>query len=519
MNYVELKQKQSQRLISFAWALEIIFCITGILIAISLSIVGLQDAELTNTEMIGIGMGFLPLFAIAIVELAKIPLVQGMLLAKSFLSKGIAALLLLLLCAMTFETMSTGLEQNIANREHTIKQNRLEVNELEQEIQLIDDKIMVLQDLKPEEIRLEEDANLKLSLSAIDGEIQNLKDRELEIRDSLKSTEIEELKRQLSGVEQAKSNETQFYKDQVAQLNNELLKLNEDEQFQLSKTIIGKNRLMDSFQARRDDIKLSMQDLKQTLDEKLVKLDRKITTINNKIIKLSSPDAETAALIANISSEISTLQSAKRDIIDDANERTNQRLDVAAAKEDQIIGLMSSKSLIKEDLAAKKNSLAKASEASFIHRLAAKIKGKNNIADLTEKDVSVIAMLFIFSIALVAAISGPLLAFLGTKNEIEESLVRKPVMKNALRKALLSFRKRMQKPKIIKEIKEVEVEVEVIKEVPVEKVVVNTVEVPKPFEVTKYVCVPVPKDASDLPQIEDMNPRDVTQLIQRGEVA
>ena len=222
MNYVELKQKQSKRLISFAWALEIIFCITGILIAISLSIVGLQDAELTNTEMIGIGMGFLPLFAIAIVELAKIPLVQGMLLAKSFLSKGIAALLLLLLCAMTFETMSTGLEQNIANREHTIKQNRLEVNELEQEIQLIDDKIMVLQDLKPEEIRLEEDANLKLSLSAIDGEIQNLKDRELEIRDSLKSTEIEELKRQLSGVEQAKSNETQFYKDQVAQLNNEL---------------------------------------------------------------------------------------------------------------------------------------------------------------------------------------------------------------------------------------------------------------------------------------------------------
>ena len=108
---------------------------------------------------------------------------------------------------------------------------------------------------------------------------------------------------------------------------------------------------------------------------------------------------------------------------------------------------------------------------------------------------------------------------MGTRNEIEESLVRKPVMKNALRKALLSFRKRMQKPKIIKEIEEVEVEVEVIKEVPVEKVVVNTVEVPKPFEVTKYVGVPVPKDASDLPQIEDMNPRDVTQLIQRGEVA
>ena len=87
MKYFELKEKQSKRLIRFAWALEIIFCITGIIIAFSLSVVGLQDANLSNTELIGIGMGFLPLFAIAIVELAKIPLVQGMLLAKSFVAK------------------------------------------------------------------------------------------------------------------------------------------------------------------------------------------------------------------------------------------------------------------------------------------------------------------------------------------------------------------------------------------------------------------------------------------------
>ena len=119
----------------------------------SLSIVGLQDAKLINAELIGIGMGFLPLFAIAIVELAKIPLVQGILLAKSSLAKGSATILLTLLCIMTFETMSTGLEQNIANREHAIKQDRLEVNEIQQEINLIDDKIIVLQELKPEEIR------------------------------------------------------------------------------------------------------------------------------------------------------------------------------------------------------------------------------------------------------------------------------------------------------------------------------------------------------------------------------
>ena len=137
MKYFELKEKQSKRLIRFAWILEIIFCITGIIIAFSLSIVGLHDAKLSNAELIAIGMGFLPLFAIAIVELAKIPLVQGMLLAKSSLAKFSAAILLTLLCVMTFETMSTGLEQNIANREHAIKQDRLEVNEIQQELSLI----------------------------------------------------------------------------------------------------------------------------------------------------------------------------------------------------------------------------------------------------------------------------------------------------------------------------------------------------------------------------------------------
>ena len=160
MKYLELKETQSKILIRFAWALEIIFCITGIIIAFSLSIVGLQDAKLSNAELIGIGIGFLPLFAIAIVELAKIPLVQGILLAKSSLAKGSATILLTLLCIMTFETMSTGLEQNIANREHAIKQDRLEVNEIQQEINLIDDKIIVLQELKPEEIRIEEAVNV-----------------------------------------------------------------------------------------------------------------------------------------------------------------------------------------------------------------------------------------------------------------------------------------------------------------------------------------------------------------------
>ena len=102
---------------------------------------------------------------------------------------------------------------------------------------------------------------------------------------------------------------------------------------------------------------------------------------------------------------------------------------------------------------------------------------------------------------------------------IEEEVTKQPILKNALRKTLLSIRKRMKEPKIIREIEEVEIEKEVIKEVPVEKLVVRNVEIPKPFEVTKYVGVPVPKDVSDLPSIDEINFLEFPQKLKAEEVA
>ena len=140
-------------------------------------------------------------------------------------------------------------------------------------------KLLSYKNSSPKKSGIEEDKNLKISLTTIDDEIQSLKAREIEIREGLRSTEVDELKRQLAGLEKSKNVETQFYKDQVAQLNDELLKLNENEQSQLSKTLIGKNRIMNNFQNRRNEIKSSMNSLKIALDEKIIKLERKINSV------------------------------------------------------------------------------------------------------------------------------------------------------------------------------------------------------------------------------------------------
>jgi hypothetical protein len=49
--------------------------------------------------------------------------------------------------------------------------------------------------------------------------------------------------------------------------------------------------------------------------------------------------------------------------------------------------------------------------------------------------------------------------------------------------------------------------------------VIRNVEIPKPFEVTKYVGVPVPKDVSDLPSTDEINFMDFPQKLKTEEVA
>ena len=64
--------------------------------------------------------------------------------------------------------------------------------------------------------------------------------------------------------------------------------------------------------------------------------------------------------------------------------------------------------------------------------------------------------------------------------------------------------KRLRNPKIVTEIKEIEVEKEVIKEVIVEKIKYEEVIKPKPVEIPIFVQVPVPTDPKDLPKMEEL---------------
>ena len=131
MNYEEAKSQTNKRLLRFAWGLEIFFCIAGVLIAFSLAFSGLaRGDELSSigfTDWLGFGVVGIVLCAIALTELVKIPTVQGILYAKSLKTKVLCSLFLMAICFLTFETMTQGLEQNIANREIAIEKPRIKL--------------------------------------------------------------------------------------------------------------------------------------------------------------------------------------------------------------------------------------------------------------------------------------------------------------------------------------------------------------------------------------------------------
>ena len=113
------------------------------------------------------------------------------------------------------------------------------------------------------------------------------------------------------------------------------------------------------------------------------------------------------------------------------------------------------------------------------------------------------------------ATAGVMLTFIATSNQLDKG-PKKQIIRRSFAKFFADLRRRVRKPKIIKEKvevekiveveKEIEVEkiVEVEKEIEVEKIVKEVIEVPTPIKVPTFISVPVPKDPDELPAIDEI---------------
>ena len=503
----ELKEKNSKFMLSFAWMLEILLCISGILIAFTLSYIGVtgESKILSLDSKLILLVGTLPLICVALTELLKIPLAKGFLLSRSLPMKGIAAIALVFICTLTFETMLTGQEQLFSLRAEQIKLQKQDENRLVEKIDLIDSQIISISGLTPSQIKKEANAGLQAQLSAINEQIDDLRKRESNLISSNKSAEANELLRQVKQLENNKNLLIKEHRKDLDSFDKEILSINKDEQTELADTALFKTRISDKYANRRDLIETRRKDNISVFNNEIFGINSRINNLNSRIAKLNEPSEVLKSNLALIAQQIIDLQNEKNEIIKSNNKIVEANVLEAKASKASIDILKENKMELTEELNVVRDNLAISSGESFMHRLAALFYGVENLADLTEEQLGSFAIIFMCSVAGVISIAGPVLAFVAVSIQMES--IKKPNKKRfkLLRVIGIALIRRIRKPRVIKEVIETEIEKEVIKEIPIEKIVYETVIKPEPVEIPVFIQVPVPTDPKDLPKMDDLN--------------
>lgn len=147
-------------LIRLAWTVEIIAALIGLTISIIVAVsAGLSDQY--EESLLGRGASMLvaglPFLLVAVVELCKIPLTFAFIAVKSTPWRILFMLFVLFLCLITFETMFNGFERNFSNLNYAIDTYKNQIEDLDAEEELMQWRIARVQTFTQEELVQETD--------------------------------------------------------------------------------------------------------------------------------------------------------------------------------------------------------------------------------------------------------------------------------------------------------------------------------------------------------------------------
>ena len=145
-------------LIRLAWTVEIIAVCIGFMISILVSV----SAFRSSTDSIGfldstsaILIAGLPFLLIAVVELCKIPLVFTFMNVRSKYWRSIFLFFVLFLCLITFETMLNGFERNFSNLNRAVDNRNNETINIDSQIALLEKRRGYAQKFTEDDLTIE----------------------------------------------------------------------------------------------------------------------------------------------------------------------------------------------------------------------------------------------------------------------------------------------------------------------------------------------------------------------------
>ena len=227
----EENKKIGKRLVIFAWIVEIFAVLVGLSFALFTLLAGMDEVvsegQIDRALIISAIMGALPLLAIAIVELTKIPMAQGFYRTTSRLWRALFGFAVFILCIVTFETMFNGMVSNFSVQTMTIK-------EIEnKKASLVNEKNLLIQ----EQRRLDELNNVSINdnyqkaladsldvytkknnenIKFNNGQLSIIAIEEQNLNNSINTTDINELEKE---IESKKGIIQKQYNDKIQTIN------------------------------------------------------------------------------------------------------------------------------------------------------------------------------------------------------------------------------------------------------------------------------------------------------------
>lgn len=458
--------RYSNFLIRLAWTVEIIAVLIGFTISVLMAVTaaGTSSNDPNNhlsNAIPAIIISALPFLLVAVVELCKIPLVFTFMHSKSYIWKGLFLFFVLFLCLITFETMLNGFERNFSNLNKAIDIRKNKIINIETQMALIEKRKSYTQTFTEDDLINELKDREKVSKNIMNAKIKKInlaKNRQIKSISSDFEIELEQK------IDRLINTRDEYYKDWSAE------KVTVEDRF--SSTVTGnisgskeeRNRLLKDLDELKAEMKKEVDDAnfftREAIKKKYRRLindkEEQLTTITTGYLggdaiekqslmenqlrqqiefinaKYQNRVKEIEGRIANLKSEIEEKNSKntelRKSIIRFANNQKNNAYKVHN-EEKQKIALYETEKY--QELEQINQKVFKYDEEIFllnnqvrvinseinhlinqnqVYRLATYVAGEKNAKDLNKKLVGIVAVVWFGSLALIAAVTGVMLA-------------------------------------------------------------------------------------------------------------
>ena len=531
------------KLLAAAWFVEINAAAIGVFIAI-LTIYGANQQvldsgnELTIVHRLNSFLGGLPFLMVAVVELCKIPLATAYFHAGTRFWRRLFLIAILLLMAITFETMLNGFERFISESSLAITTKRDALLRIDKGIEDKQNLITTLSGLTEPRIRDEAtkavdeiEKNENAEINRIDQELDKLRVSSFSGDEKLISAEIKridnqikklpsELKAEIKEVKTRFNEEREKITTNLKNLDEQIRNSRAEEEKQVEKEgFFFETTIRERFTKRRvpllkqrEDLVIELKDL-PSVDNRIKEIKQRFEVQGQRLKKerkelneqLGRKKTATKKQTKPIEDD---LRNKKKAIIEKAKK---DKLKVYARRDGQLKNLTNSEAQIRtlneelkrerETRISERAALASLAKDNQVYRVTTWWTGDRNPADMEQWKINLTSWLWFGSIAAITAWTGTVLAFGGLVVKYQHRDLKLPSegkgflgkLFGTFRRLLVDLRKRSREPKIKIVENEITKTVEITKEIPVDKVVFKDV----PVEVIRKELIHVPVYSND----------------------